>query len=162
MRNNHPVEISCLTKYYGDLQAVDGLSLVVKTGEVHGLLGPNGAGKTSVLKCLLGITPPSSGSVLIYGSRLLNLSDPALVVGVVMENGLDNHMTVGRHLRAAAVGSGAGGWLWRRDATGLRPSRGVRVKWPGKAASGEVVHRAAPPPLASNCLDRRSKSIDSR
>ena len=108
MRNSHPVEISGLTKSYGDVNAVDDLSLVVKTGEVHGLLGPNGAGKTTVLKCLLGITPPSSGSVLIYGSKLLNLPDPALVVGVLMENGLDNHMTVGRHLRAAAVGSGTG------------------------------------------------------
>ena len=54
MRNSHPVEISGLTKSYGDVNAVDDLSLVVKTGEVHGLLGPNGAGKTTVLKCLFG------------------------------------------------------------------------------------------------------------
>ena len=44
MRNSHPVEISGLTKSYGDVNAVDDLSLVVKTGEVHGPLGPNSAG----------------------------------------------------------------------------------------------------------------------
>lgn len=108
MHNSLPVEISGLTKSYGDVKAVDDLSLVVKTGEVHGLLGPNGAGKTTVLKCLLGITPPSLGSVLIYGSKVLDLPDPALVVGVMMEDGLDNQMTVGRHLRASAIGSGTG------------------------------------------------------
>lgn len=108
MRHSHPVEITGLTKSYRDVNAVEDLSLIVKAGEVHGLLGPNGAGKTTVLKCLLGITPPSSGSVLVYGSRVLNLPDPAAVVGVLMENGLDNHMTVGRHLRAVAVGVGAG------------------------------------------------------
>src|SRR5437868_1222336 len=48
------VEIDGLTKRFGAVTAVDGLSFVVEQGQVHGLLGPNGAGKTTALRALLG------------------------------------------------------------------------------------------------------------
>ncbi|MFV1917193.1 MAG: ABC transporter ATP-binding protein [Patescibacteria group bacterium] len=56
-----------LTKKFGDLTAVDNLNLHVKKGEIFGLIGPNGAGKTTAIKMMVGILPPTSGSVEIAG-----------------------------------------------------------------------------------------------
>jgi ABC-2 type transport system ATP-binding protein len=59
-----------LTKRYGDFTAVNALSLHVRPGEVYGFLGPNGAGKTTTILMLLGILPPTSGSVRLFGLPL--------------------------------------------------------------------------------------------
>ena len=61
------IEITALSKLYGDFAAVSNLSFVVRPGEIMGLVGPNGAGKTSTLRCLAGIIPPTSGSIHIAG-----------------------------------------------------------------------------------------------
>jgi ABC-type multidrug transport system ATPase subunit len=61
------VEVRNLTKRYGSLTAVDGVSLTVRRGEVFGFLGPNGAGKTTTLRVLLGLVRPTSGSVSVLG-----------------------------------------------------------------------------------------------
>ena len=58
-----------LTKRYGDLIAVDGLSLDVRRGECFGLLGPNGAGKTTTIEVLEGLLGPDSGEVEVLGLR---------------------------------------------------------------------------------------------
>ena len=62
-----PVETQGLTKRYGDLIAVDGVSLTVRPGEVYGFLGPNGAGKTTTLWMLLGLIRPTAGTVRLLG-----------------------------------------------------------------------------------------------
>jgi sodium transport system ATP-binding protein len=59
-----------LVKQFGDVTAVDGVSLEVRSGEVVGLLGPNGAGKTTTLRMLVGILSPSAGRVLVSGVDL--------------------------------------------------------------------------------------------
>ncbi len=63
--------ISCrgLTKLYGELRAVDGLDLEVRTGECFGLLGPNGAGKTTTIEICEGLTPPDAGVVTLLGMQ---------------------------------------------------------------------------------------------
>jgi ABC-2 type transport system ATP-binding protein len=63
--------IACrdLRKYYSDVKAVDGLDLVVHSGECFGLLGPNGAGKTTTIEILEGLTEPDAGDVEILGLR---------------------------------------------------------------------------------------------
>jgi ABC-type multidrug transport system ATPase subunit len=58
-----------LTKRYGRFAAVDGLDLYVRRGEIYGFLGPNGAGKTTTLMMLLGIIPPTSGELLLFGEH---------------------------------------------------------------------------------------------
>ena len=59
-----------LQKSYGDVHAVDGISLQVARGEVFGLLGPNGAGKTTTISMMTGLFPPDSGSITIDGLNL--------------------------------------------------------------------------------------------
>jgi len=62
-----PVQVTGLTKRYGDTLAVDGVDLTVHPGEVYGFLGPNGAGKTTTLRILTGLIAPTSGSVRVLG-----------------------------------------------------------------------------------------------
>jgi len=64
------INISGLTKLYGDFTAVSDLSFSVGAGEVIGLVGPNGAGKTTTLRCLAGIIPCTHGSIQICGHNM--------------------------------------------------------------------------------------------
>lgn len=64
------IEVSNLSKRYGDFSAVADLSFTVQGGEVLGLVGPNGAGKTTTLRSIAGIIPPSEGKVVIAGYDL--------------------------------------------------------------------------------------------
>ena len=61
------IEIDGLTKRYGDVVAVDDLSLSVDSGEVFGFLGPNGAGKSTTINAMLDFTTPTSGSIRVFG-----------------------------------------------------------------------------------------------
>src|ERR1700710_2588338 len=62
-----PVDAVDVTKHYGDLIAVDAITLQVAQGEVYGVLGPNGAGKTTFLRMLFGLIRPDSGNLQIFG-----------------------------------------------------------------------------------------------
>jgi len=64
------LEIRNLVRYYGDLLAVDNLTLQVRKGEVFGFLGPNGAGKTTSIRMMCGLLRPSSGEVWIKGEKI--------------------------------------------------------------------------------------------
>jgi ABC-2 type transport system ATP-binding protein len=64
------LEIRNLVRYYGDLLAVDNLSLQVRKGEVFGFLGPNGAGKTTSIRIMCGLLKPNSGEVWISGEKI--------------------------------------------------------------------------------------------
>jgi ABC-2 type transport system ATP-binding protein len=68
------LEIKNLVRYYGDLLAVDNLTLQVRKGEVFGFLGPNGAGKTTSIRMMCGLLRPTSGEVLINGVKISNAS----------------------------------------------------------------------------------------
>jgi ABC-2 type transport system ATP-binding protein len=61
------IAIHDLVKQYGKFTAVDGISLDVKPGEIHGFLGPNGAGKTTTLRMIAGLLKPTSGRVVVNG-----------------------------------------------------------------------------------------------
>src|SRR5580765_6550047 len=61
------LELGNVTAYYGDLQALFGISLQVNAGEIVTLIGANGAGKTTLLRVISGIKPPASGSVRFGG-----------------------------------------------------------------------------------------------
>jgi ABC-2 type transport system ATP-binding protein len=74
-----------LTKRYGDVTAVDGLSFELAAGTVTGFLGPNGAGKTTTLRMLLGLARPTHGRALVFGRPYAELARPATRVGAVLE-----------------------------------------------------------------------------
>ena len=98
------VELSGLTKSYGDVLAVDDVSAVVRPGEVTALLGPNGAGKTTTLRMVLGLVAPSSGTATIGGRRYDELPDPVREVGAVLEaSGCHPGRTALDHLRVLAT-----------------------------------------------------------
>jgi len=68
METQNPViELKNLTRRYGKLEAVNGLSLTVQPGRCYGFFGRNGAGKTTTIKCLLNLLQPNSGSVRVFG-----------------------------------------------------------------------------------------------
>jgi ABC-2 type transport system ATP-binding protein len=92
-----------LTKRYGDLVAVDGLTFDVRAGAVTAFLGPNGAGKTTTLRMLLGLAEPTGGRALVFGRRYAQLERPWARVGAVLESSDLHPGRTGRdHLRVLA------------------------------------------------------------
>jgi len=78
------LETLSLTRRFGALTAVDGLSLSIESGETFGLLGPNGAGKTTTIKMLVTLLPPTSGTAVIAGFDLRRQpGDVRRVIGYV-------------------------------------------------------------------------------
>ncbi len=75
--NETAVEIAGLTRLFGDLAAVDHVSLSIRTGEIFGLIGPNGAGKSTLIRMLATLLPPSSGTASIAGHDIV--AEPAMV-----------------------------------------------------------------------------------
>ena len=63
----HAIEVAGLRKVYGDLVAVDDVTLTVRTGEIFGILGPNGAGKTTTLEMVEGLRQPDAGQARLLG-----------------------------------------------------------------------------------------------
>ncbi|MFC4116120.1 ABC transporter ATP-binding protein [Nonomuraea zeae] len=79
------IEIRDLSKSFGPVRAVDGVSFTVESGTITGYLGPNGAGKTTTLRSLLGLVTADSGSALVNGRRYVELDRPLSEVGAVLE-----------------------------------------------------------------------------
>ncbi|WCN80217.1 ABC transporter ATP-binding protein [Micromonospora sp. LH3U1] len=106
------VELDGLTKTFGAVTAVDGLSLRVQPGEVVAFLGPNGAGKTTTIDMLLGLARPDAGTVRILGGTPDDAVARGRVAAVLQTGGLLKDLTVGetvemtahfyRHTRPAA------------------------------------------------------------
>jgi branched-chain amino acid transport system ATP-binding protein len=72
---NEPIlQVRELSKNFGGLTAVDGVSLEVSVGELHAVIGPNGAGKTTLINMLSGDLPPSAGTILLRGTEIAHLA----------------------------------------------------------------------------------------
>jgi len=81
------LEVKHLTKNYGKLIAVTGVSFRADRGETIGLLGPNGAGKTTTVSIIAGLLSPDSGEVLIEGKQVKSDTDPVkLKIGLVPQD----------------------------------------------------------------------------
>ncbi len=81
------IEVDNLTKYYGEVAAVKGISFTARPGQVTGFLGPNGAGKTTTMRILTGFMPPTSGKALVAGYDVFDQSLEARKrVGYLPEN----------------------------------------------------------------------------
>ncbi|MEK7210915.1 MAG: ATP-binding cassette domain-containing protein [Candidatus Binatota bacterium] len=95
------VEVSRLTKYYGDLCAVQNISFTAQRGEILGLLGPNGAGKTTTMRIIAGFMPATEGTATVDGFDVFKESHQVhRRIGYLPENPpLYNDMTVSSYLK---------------------------------------------------------------
>ncbi|GGL96321.1 ABC transporter ATP-binding protein [Nakamurella endophytica] len=101
------IEVSDLSKVYGQTVAVDHLSFTVRPGTVTGFLGPNGAGKSTTMRMILGLDNPSSGQALIEGRRYADLQRPLTVVGALLDaTWIHPNRTARSHLRWLAASNG--------------------------------------------------------
>ena len=71
------IQVSHLTKYYGDFLAVNDLSFEIQDGHVYGFLGPNGAGKSTTMNIMTGCLSPTDGTVKIGGFDILEQPEAA-------------------------------------------------------------------------------------
>ncbi len=95
--SNKVLTVSSLNKYYGSRSILNNLSFEIYEGEIFGLIGPNGSGKTTLIRVLSGLSPLTSGKVLISGYSIRGNIEKALAnVGVVVENCRPNPFMTGR------------------------------------------------------------------
>jgi ABC-2 type transport system ATP-binding protein len=119
------IEVLNLTKHYGDVHALRGVSFEVQEGEVFGLLGPNGAGKTSTVEILEGLRPPDGGIVSVCG---LDPQSPGSAfkqeIGAVLQStALPDKLRVGE-----AISMFASFYKRRRDPSALLKRFGLEEK----------------------------------
>jgi ABC-2 type transport system ATP-binding protein len=101
------IVLSGLTKRFGGVAAVDGLSFTAAPGSVTGFLGPNGAGKSTTLRMLAGLVTPDAGTATISGHRYRTLAAPGREAGMVLEAPGFHPARTGRdHLRVYCSASG--------------------------------------------------------
>ena len=98
------ITIDNVSKRFGDIQAVDGVTLEAADGRITGLLGPNGAGKTTTLRVLYGLQKPDQGSAAVDGIDVAQDQLSAMArIGVFPDAvGLYDRLSVREHLRFSA------------------------------------------------------------
>jgi ABC-2 type transport system ATP-binding protein len=125
------VEVRDLTKTFGRVTAVRGMSFTAPAGQVTGFLGPNGSGKTTTLRIVLGLVRADAGAALIGGVPYGRLAQPRRMVGAMLEaTGFHPGRRARDHLRVLA---GAAGIPGRRvdevlEQVGLAPAARRRVR----------------------------------
>ncbi|HIE36638.1 TPA: ABC transporter ATP-binding protein [Candidatus Geothermarchaeota archaeon] len=91
----YSVELENITKYFGNVLAVDNISLKIREREFFSLLGPSGCGKTTTLRIIAGLETPDSGTVRLHGSDVTNLPTHKRGIGMVFQTlALFPHMNV--------------------------------------------------------------------
>ena len=93
------VTLENLTKFFGDVRAVDDISLVIEPGELFFLLGPSGCGKTTLLRCIAGFYEPEKGTIKIGDKDVTKLPPHERDTGMVFQSyALWPHMTVAENV----------------------------------------------------------------
>ena len=108
------LEITALTRTFGALSALAGVSLSVTSKTRHAVIGPNGAGKTTLFNVITGQVPPSAGHVLFEGRSVTDLPPHAVarrgISRSFQRTNLFPKLTVLENLRLAAAADGRGSW----------------------------------------------------
>jgi ABC-2 type transport system ATP-binding protein len=104
------IEVSDITKRYGEAVAVDSLSFTVPSGHVTGFLGPNGAGKSTTLRVILGLDRPDRGEATVDGRRFSTLIRPLHEVGALLDaTAVHPGRSANAHLHSLARANGIDG-----------------------------------------------------
>jgi len=117
------VEVRDLSKVFGGLAAVDGVSLAVPAGERRALIGPNGAGKTTLFHCVTGTLAPTRGSVALFGRDVTREPEhrrTALGMGRTFQiTNVFADLTLLENLTLALVGTDRRKWILHRGVDGF-------------------------------------------
>jgi ABC-2 type transport system ATP-binding protein len=96
------ITVDSVTRTYGDFTAVDDVSFTARPGRVTGFLGPNGAGKSTTMRIIVGLTGATSGSATVTGRRYVDLPNPGLEVGVLLDASAQHAGRTGREILTIA------------------------------------------------------------
>jgi ABC-2 type transport system ATP-binding protein len=96
------ITIENVTRAYGDFTAVDDVSFTAEPGRVTGFLGPNGAGKSTTMRIIVGLTRATSGTATVAGRSYLDLPNPGLEVGVLLDASAQHAGRTGREILTIA------------------------------------------------------------
>ena len=134
------IEIHELTKRYGSVTAVSGLTFTVRPGEVTGFLGPNGAGKSTTMRMIVGLDAPTSGTVLVNGKPPRAHAAPLRELGAMLDpRAVHPSRSACHHLLA------------------LTRTSGIRCgPWTSRASGGSAACSRTWPPAARPCSSRRT------
>ncbi len=97
------ITVEHLTKQYGTTIAVDDVSFTAGAGRVTGFLGPNGAGKSTTMRVMVGLTPATTGTAMVKGRRFVDLPNPGLEVGVLLDASAQHAGRTGRETLGIAA-----------------------------------------------------------
>ena len=115
------ITVESLTRRYAGFTAVDNVSFTALPGRVTGFLGPNGAGKSTTMRVMVGLTVPTSGTVTINGERFVDLPNPGLEVGVLLDASAQHAGRTGREILTIAADTMGLPRRRRRDARARQP-----------------------------------------
>jgi ABC-2 type transport system ATP-binding protein len=96
------ITVDGVTRKYGAFTAVDNVSFTAHAGRVTGFLGPNGAGKSTTMRVMVGLTRATSGTVTISGRHYVDLPNPGLEVGVLLDASAQHAGRTGREILTIA------------------------------------------------------------
>jgi ABC-2 type transport system ATP-binding protein len=96
------ITVEGVTRRYGNFTAVDDVSFTAQAGRVTGFLGPNGAGKSTTMRIMVGLTRATSGTVTISGRHYVDLPNPGLEVGVLLDASAQHSGRTGREILTIA------------------------------------------------------------
>jgi len=103
------VDVQNVSKHFGDVKALDGVTLRVRQGEIYGLLGPNGSGKTTLIRMFVGLVAPNSGTVTVLGKRMPNVALLSHVGYMTQAAALYTGLSVGENVDFFATINGVEG-----------------------------------------------------
>lgn len=128
---NAVIETRALTKTYGTVRALDGLTLSIPRGGVYGILGPNGAGKSTLFRILLGLIRPSDGSATVMGGAIGDITAMRRMGSMIETPRYPPYLSARQVLEWLALSHGVGktagiaAWL---DRVGLTEAADRRVR----------------------------------